>query len=159
MDKVNHDNLCFSSIENLNDYIQEKKKGHILIGYDNMPDYAGMVLGKGIIFDIRKSKYELDLEWISFGLDLFAENLLENYLYKFDSLIELLEYLKLKHDTKVTDIPIKYKIDQSLFPNPQKDADQKPLFEEAWSKFQTDFKNEAFLDTSLELVFSSNSAE
>lgn len=159
MNKVNPDNLCFSNIESLNDYILEKEDGHILIGYSNMIDYPGMVLGKGIIFNTQKSKYELDLEWISFGLDLFGENLLENYLYKFESLIELLEYLKSKYSTLVTDIPLKYNIDQSLFPNPQKDADQKPLFEEAWSRFQTDFKNEDFLDTSLELVYSSNEAD
>lgn len=146
----------FRNFEALNEFIQNKKKGSILIGYRNIPSYAGMVLGIGMIFDTNKFKYELDLEWISFGLDLFGENLLENYLYKFMNLEELLEYLKANYDILVTDIPLKYKIDQSLFPNPIKDLDQKPIYEAAWEKFQDDFKRGIFLDDSLQLVFSSN---
>jgi hypothetical protein len=115
-----------------------------------------MVLGMGIIFDVNQLKYELDLEWISFGLDLFGENLLENYLYKFNTLAELLAYLQVNYHISITDIPTSYKIDQSLFPNPIEDTAQKPLFEIAWQKFQHDFKKELFLDKSLEIVFSSN---
>jgi hypothetical protein len=150
-------NRNFNSFEELNAFIQNKQVGNILIGYRNLSDYAGMVLGIGIIFDRDKSKYELDVEWISFGLDLFGENLLENYLYKFDKLQGLLEYLDSNYHILVTDIPLKYKIDQSQFPNPIKDADQKPIFIAAWQKFQLDFRKDLFLDAALELVFSSNS--
>jgi len=66
----------FTNFEELFDFIQGKKVGNILIGYQNIAEYPGMVLGKSIIFDIEKQKYELDLEWISFGLDLYGENLL-----------------------------------------------------------------------------------
>ncbi|MCF8245314.1 MAG: hypothetical protein K9J46_09180 [Saprospiraceae bacterium] len=149
-------NKNFKDFEALYDFIQEKKVGNILIGYRNMPDYPGMVLGMGIIFDVNKLKYELDLEWISFGLDLFGENLLENYLFKFKDLQALLGYLQSKYNILVADIPMNYKIDQSLFPNPIKDSDQKPIFEAAWQKFQRDFREGFFLDAALQVVFSSN---
>lgn len=147
----------FKDLGELNEFIQEKKAGSILIGYQNMPEYAGMVLGIGIIFDIDKLKYELDLEWISFGLDLFGENLLENHLYEFNGLEELLSYLASHYHILLTDIPVNYRIDQSRFPNPIKDSDQKEVFESAWQKFQDDFKKGVFLDDSLKLVFSSSS--
>jgi len=142
---------CFQSLEEMTEYFQSK--GHILIGYNNLPDYPGMVLGIGVIFN--REKYELDLEWISFGLDLFGENLLENYLYEFDELGELLAYLESNYGIALTDIPLNYKIDQSQFPNPIKDEKQKPIFETAWEKFQIDFRRGAFLDRSLTLKFSS----
>lgn len=154
---MDEENKNFQNFEELNNFIQTKEDGNILIEYYNMSDYAGMVVGIGIIFNHKKGKYELDIEWISFGLDLFGENLLENYLYKFNTLHELLAYLHAKYDILVTDIPKKYKTDESLFPNPIKDADQKPLFEAAWEAFQRDFKKGLFLDESLELVFSSTS--
>ena len=113
-------NRKFKNFDEINDFIRKKGVGHILIGYRNMPDYAGMVLGIGIIFNIAESKYELDLEWICFGLDLYGENLLENYLYKFNNLHELLKYLHSNYGIMVTDIPLNYKIDQNLFPNPIK---------------------------------------
>lgn len=149
-------NRNFKDFEALNAFIKEKKVGNILIGYRNISAYAGMVLGIGIIFDINKFKYELDLEWISFGLDIFGENLLENYLYKFKNLQALLAYLESNYKILINDIPINYKIDQSLFPNPIKNSDQKPIFESAWQKFQDDFKSGIFLDDSLQLVYSSN---
>ena len=145
----------FKDFDEINNFIQKKEVGHILIGYRNMSDYAGMVLGIGIIFNIAESKYELDLEWICFGLDLYGENLLENYSYKFSSLPELLKYLHLTYGITITDIPLSYKINQNLFPNPIKDADQKTLYQTTWQKFQNDFKKGIFLDKSLELVFSS----
>lgn len=144
----------FKSFEELNDFIQTKEKGHILIGYRNLQDYPGMVLGIGIIF--KQGQFELDLEWISFGLDLYGENLLENYLYQFDTLQALLTYIDSLYSISVTDIPLKYQIDQSLFPNPIKDADQKSLFESNWKKFQEDFSKGMFLDNSLTLIFSSD---
>lgn len=149
-------NQNFTSIEGLESHIQDKKVGNILVGYRNVSDYAGMVLGIGIIFDTHKTNYELDLEWISFGLDLYGENLIENYLYKFEDLQTLVDYVHKNYGISVTDIPKQYNIDQSKFPNPLKDADQKPRYEKAWQKFQDDFKNDEFLDNSLHLVFSTN---
>lgn len=148
-------NTHFSSPEDLLSFIQEKQQGHILIRYELVPAYAGMVLGIGIIFDTSQAKYQLDLEWISFGLDLYAENLLENYTYAFNSLEDLLGYLERRYHVAVTDIPKNYKLNPDQFPNPIKDADQKEVFEKAWEKFQQDFRKDEFLDTSLHLVHTS----
>ena len=145
----------FQHLSQLQELIQEKRIGHILLGYRNLPDYAGMVLGIGIIFNSEKARYELDLQWISFGLDLFGENLLENYLYRFPSLEELLAYLEATYQIAVTDIPLSYQIDQDLFPNPIKDSAQKPLYEAAWQQFQADFSGGMFREEALQLVFSS----
>ena len=146
----------FTDFEALNTYIQNKATGHILVAYRNCENYDGMVLGIGITFDTRKPQYELDLQWISFGLDLYGENLLENYLYQFESLEKLLTYLQGKYAIEVTDIPMRYQIDQSQYPNPIKDAAKKPAFETAWKRFQHDFKSGTFLDTSLKLVYSTH---
>ena len=148
-------NKNFKNFDELNDFIHQKSVDHILIGYRNLSDYPGMVLGIGIIFNMEDAKYELDLEWISFGLDLFGENLLENYLYKFKDLQALLNYLSSNYDISVTDIPLKYQIDQSLFPNPIKNSDQKSIYEAAWEKFQADFKKGLFLDKTVQLIYSS----
>ena len=72
------------------------------------------------------------------------------------NLEELVAYLQSAYQISVADIPVNYKIDQSLFPNPIKDSAQKPMFESAWEKFQDDFRKGMFLDDSLQLVFSSN---
>ena len=152
-------NTYFSSTEDLLSFIQEKQQGHILIQYDIVPDYPGMVRGIGIIFDSTKAKYHLDLEWISFGLDLYGENLLENYTYAFDSLEKLLSYLHERYHLAVADIPKNYRHDPHQFPNPIKDANQQETFEEAWEKFQQDFSKDIFRDPSLLLIHTSTSLD
>ncbi len=145
----------FESLLALKTHIEQQKKGFILLPYRNVEGYDGMVLGMAISFDIREKKYELDLQWISFGLDLFGENLVENYLYEFDNLEDLLTYIGNKYNIQITDIPLNYKIDASQFPDPIKNKDKIPVFEKAWKRFQIDFKNNNFLDHSLKLTYSS----
>lgn len=108
----------------------------------------------GIAFDFKKAKYELNLEWISFGLDFYGDTLQEGYLYKFDTLELLIQYLQAMYQIALTDIPVEFNFDMSQFPNPIKDATQKPVFEAAWQQFQKDFKAGLFLDRSLHLVHS-----
>ncbi|MEZ4774219.1 MAG: hypothetical protein R3D00_13630 [Bacteroidia bacterium] len=146
----------FTDLVALKTHIHTVGKGSLMVAYRNMDDYDGMVLGIAIIFDAPKGKYELDLQWISFGLDLYGENLLENYLYQFDSLENLLDYLHTKYAMAITDIPVKYNIDPDAYPNPFKDEAKNPLFEAAWQRFQQDFKAGDFLDRSLNLVYSSD---
>ncbi|MEO6977801.1 MAG: hypothetical protein ABI113_05455 [Mucilaginibacter sp.] len=146
-------NTHFADFNALVKHIRDKESGHILVDYRLLPGYGGMVLGIGIIFDTKKDKYELDLEWISFGLDLYAENLLEGYSYKFESLEALVTYLQATYAISVADIPIKHQIDDAKFPNPIKDAAQTPAFEAAWKRFKKDFKEKKFLDSSLQLVY------
>ena len=145
----------FLSLQDLQLFMKEKQSGHILIGYRNIAEYTGMVFGMGITFDTAKSRYELDLQWISFGLDLYGENLLENYLYQFSDLPSLLAYLNAQYEMAVTDIPTKYRTDPNAFPNPIDNAKEKPAFEEAWTRFQADFRKGKFLDQSLKLVYRS----
>lgn len=147
--------IYFSNLESLKSFIHHQKKGFILVSYESLETYKGMVLGITLLFDTSKNDYQLDLQWISFGLDLFGENLLENYVYQFDSLEILLNYLALTYKIKVEHIPIQYKIDEHNFPNPIKNSTEKPEFEKAWNQFQDDFKNGIFLDSSLQLVYSS----
>jgi hypothetical protein len=146
----------FVNFAALQTHFQTKQKGFLRLGQTNMTAYAGMVFDRSIIFDIPKKKYELDLQWISFGLDLFGENLLENYLYRFENLELLVEYLDKKYQIKVTDIPTNYQFDDNNFPNPVKNKAEKPIFEAAWERFQQDFKRGLFLDEELELIYSTN---
>lgn len=146
--------ITFSGFEELNHYVQQKQVGHFTLPYQNCEDYPGMVIGKGIIFNVPKNQYQLDLQWISFGLDLYGENLLENYLYQFESLKLLLHYLETKYNILPQHISVVFKGDYSQFPNPIDNPDQKPEFEAAWERFQVDFKKGIFLDRSLELVYS-----
>lgn len=97
----------------------------------------------------------MNLEWISFGLDLYAENLMESYLYKFDSLRSLISYLESNYNINETQIPKSYKIDNDQFPNPIKNSDKEVDFKVSWNKFQEDFKNGLFLDKTLSLVHAS----
>jgi hypothetical protein len=147
-------NKNFTDFNALLAFIQDKGRGGIPITYRLLPKYAGMALYIGIAFDFKKANYELNLEWISFGLDFYGDTLQEGYLYKFETLEQLIPYLHTTYQIAITDIPIKFEFDTSLFPNPIKDADQKPIFEVAWQQFQKDFKNGLFLDRSLSLVHS-----
>lgn len=146
----------FTDLATLNSFIQDKGKGGILITYRNCEDYAGMTLSLMIVFDLRKPEYKLDLQWMALGLDLYGDTLQESYVYSFESLEKLLEYLEAKYAIQLTDIPVSYHFDQTQYPNPLTHADQKSLFEAAWEQFQLDFKSGAFLDTSLTLVYNSS---
>jgi hypothetical protein len=144
------------SFDSLLSHFHKKGRGAIVITHQNVEEYPGMVLYLGLHFDIDQQEYDLDIEWISFGLDAFGENLLEGYLYRFDSLEKLLAYLQEKYNIAVTDIPLNYCIDQSKFPNPFTNADQKSEFEAAWKKFQADFATKMFLDRSQRLIHSTH---
>jgi hypothetical protein len=146
----------FSNFEELNEHIQHKKKGSFVITYLNCKKYAGMALAIMIVYDVEQSKFELDLQWMSLGLDLYGDTLQESYLYEFENLKELLVYLQMKYNIKVTDIPVKFEFDASQFPDPIHNEDKKPIFETAWKQFRQDFKNNTFLDSSLKLIYDSN---
>lgn len=145
----------FSSKESLVRHLTEMGSGSVRMDYREMEDYPGMVRGMGIIFDVSKKKYELDLEWISFGLDLYGENLLEGVLYSFDSLDALLAYVDAVYGVQVTAIRQQPSTDFSAFPNPIKDAHRKHEMEAAWERFQKNFRAGMFLDRSCVLVYSS----
>ncbi len=145
----------FVDIHELTEFMLDKRKGSIPVAYQLLPDYAGMVLYIGIIFDLKKHQYLLSLEWMALGLDAYGDTLQESYSYQFDRLELLIEYLQLKYAIAVTEIPMKFEFDDHQFPNPIKDEAQKSLFEAAWSQFQKDFKEGLFLDQSLVLVYNS----
>lgn len=153
------DKYYFSSFSELKTYLQDKIKGGLLITYKKCENYEGMALSIMIVFDVQKPKYELDLQWMSLGLDLYGDTLQESYLYEFESLDLLLKYLQIKYGIEVSKIPVNYKFDSNYFPNPIANAAQKSDFEEAWQRFQIDFKKGLFLDPSLKLVFDSNDYE
>lgn len=149
----------FPDSKALKSYTEEKGRGAIVVGHHNLENYPGMVRYLGLHFDVSKTEYDLDIEWISFGLDAFGENLLEGYLYRFGSLDELLAYLKNQYEIEVTDVSAYYQIETSQFPDPFKNADQKPLFEAAWERFQKDFASRLFLDEAMQLVHSTHDFE
>ena len=146
----------YTDFDALNTYIQNKVKDAIVITYRNCEEYEGMVLAIMIVFDIRNEKYELDLQWMSLGIDLYGDTLQESYLYRFESFEKILNYLREKYGIQVTDIPVKYEFDHSRFPSPIKDEAKKPLFEAAWQRFQDNFASGVFLDPSLRLVYSTH---
>jgi hypothetical protein len=146
--------LNFTNSEALKAHLREKS--FILVTHRNCKDYPGMVLVIVIRFDNKKTKYRLDLQWECQGLDFYGDVLQESYLYQFESLEKLMEYLLSKYDIRITDIPVKYKFDPTQFPNVLKDEDKKSQFEVAWKQFQKDFKTGAFLDSSLMLVYDSS---
>lgn len=148
--------INFSSLDEFKNHLQNKVKGGHLITYKKCNNYDGMALSIMIVFDVQEPKYELDLQWMSLGLDLYGDTLQESYLYEFESLELLLDYLHIKYRIEISDIPINYKFDSSEFPDPIKNAAEKSAFEVAWKRFQFDFKKGLFLDPSLKLVFDSN---
>ncbi len=81
--------------------------------------------------------------------------MVENYVYQFESLENLLDYLVNQYNIAVEQIPKQYKIDEQNFPNPIKNSAEKSQFEIAWNQFQEDFKRGVFLDQSLNLIYSS----
>ena len=65
----------FPDLQALQSHIQKKERGAIVIGHQSLENYSGMVRYLGFHFDVAKAEYDLDIEWISFGLDAFGENL------------------------------------------------------------------------------------
>lgn len=147
----------FQHINELKSFCEKHKKGFIVVGYKKLEDYEGMVLCIVIRFNTVKHKYELDLEWQCLGLDFYGDTLHESYVYKFDTLEHLLDYLESKYQVKITDIPKAFKFDHSGFPDPVKDSANKEKYQMTWEKFQDDFKKNIFFDNSLHLVYSSSS--
>ena len=145
----------FTGAAALEAFMREKGSGALQIAYHNLEGYEGMVLGIGIIYDTDKKQYDLSLEWITFGLDPYAENLMESYLYRFRDLQLFLTYLHEKYGIAVTDIQVRFSMDHDRYPSPFKDADKKDIFEKDWQRFQDDFWDGKFLDPSLELIDSS----
>lgn len=145
----------FSDIDDIKLNIQNLGKGAFQISYRNCEEYDGMVLGLMIVFDLNMQKYELDLQWMCFGLDLYGDTLQESYVYQFQNLELLLDYLKNKYNIHISDIPIKYKFDPLYFPDPIKNCGKKTDYERAWQSFQQDFKRGLFLDPTLNLVYNS----
>ena len=144
--------IYFSDLSDLETHIHSHQKGFILVTYRPMEGYPGMALAMMIVFDVNNQSYQLDLEYICLGLDLYGDTLMENYVYQFSDMDDLLAYLKKKYQIDVSDIPVNYTFDQEAFPNPIKNPDQKPMFEAVWQQFQRDFENELFLDKSLNRV-------
>lgn len=145
----------FPNTEALRAHLLAKGKGAHLITYRLCEGYPGMALALMIVFDVPKGIFQLDLQWMSLGLDLYGDTLQETYVYEFESLESLLAYLQKTYNIDVTDIPLKYTFDQSQFPDPIKDAEQKLVFEAAWQRFQVDFREGAFWDGEVKVVYAS----
>jgi hypothetical protein len=133
---------------------QEKKKGHLLITYQQCEGYPGMVLGIVMRFDTLVSLYELDLEWMSFGLDFYGDTLQESYVYCFPNLEGMIGYLESKYSIRPSDIPKEFRINPHQYPNPL-DGKDPAEYEAGWQQFQQDFQKGLFLDPSLSLSYSS----
>ena len=98
----------------------------------------------GIVFDVEKNNYQLNLEWMCFGLDLFGDNLVESYVYQFEDLEILLRYIDEKHQIKISDINPNYTFNDADFPNPIKNKEQKEVYTKYWNQFQTILKKVNF---------------
>jgi hypothetical protein len=144
----------FPTFEALDVHLKSTAKGYLQIAHLHCEGYEGMVLSIGLSFDVQTSRYELDLQWSCLGLDLYGDTLQENYVYRFEDLENLLQYLSSKYGVTVTDIPRSYQFQINQYPNPVKDESSKPAFEAAWQRFQQDFKSGAFRDATLKLVYS-----
>jgi hypothetical protein len=149
-------NATFQNIEALKAFTEETGRGAKAVTYRNMPDYPGMVFYIGLHFDVPKKKYELNLEWMSLGLDFYGDTLQESYMYSFGNLDQLLAYLQSKYDIAVTDIAVRFEFDPGQYPSLLKDEHRKPEYEAAWQKFREDFKRGLFLDGSQNLVYASS---
>lgn len=147
--------MYYQNFKELSAAFQQKVKDFVVVGYYNMPDYAGMVKYVGISYHTEKNQYDLNLEWMSLGLDFYGDTLQESCTYRFDDLKKLTDYMAEKHFIQITDIPIKYKSVLGEHPNPLTHEKEKPLFEKDWQRFQKDFKDGLFLDRSLLLIHSS----
>lgn len=147
--------IHLEDLESLKTYLQDKKKTSIMIGYRHCEGYPGMVLGLMIVLDQKEGSYDLDLQWMSFGLDVYGDTLQESYVYRFDDLGQLMAYLQSTYGIQISDIRIPFHVDQAQFPSPLTHADQKAVFESAWERFQIDFRNGEFLDPDLNLVYNS----
>ncbi len=145
----------FASIESLKAQIEMTQKSFLLLPHRNLSHYEGMVLSITLVYDLPQKNFDLDLQWICFGLDLFGENLLENYTYRFSNLEGLLHYLDLVFQIPVGEIPLQYSICSEQFPDPIRDAANAQIFRENWERFEQDFRTGLFLDPSQELVYSS----
>lgn len=153
---INSKPFYFSDISSIQNFISDKKNGSISLNHQNLKNYEGVVFYSGIHFNLLKNEYQLNLEWICFGLDLFGDNLVESYVYQFNSLKLLLDYLEKKYQLKATDINPNYKFNDDLFPNPIKNKDKKTTYIKFWNQFQKDFKQGLFLDNSQNLIYSSS---
>ncbi|MCB9233336.1 MAG: hypothetical protein H6581_16885 [Bacteroidia bacterium] len=145
----------FRDLDDLRQHLQPKGRNAILLGYENQEDYPGMALASMLVIDLEKAIFQLDLQWMSLGLDLYGDTLQESYVYEFGDLESLLNFLDDRFAMEVTDIPRKYQFQSKDFPNPLDHAHQKDEFQAAWDRFREDFRSGKFLDPALRLAFDS----
>lgn len=144
------------SLSSLKDHIASKKKTNLIVAYQNLEGYEGMVLCIMLVIDIDVNKYNLDLQWMSFGLDPYGDTLQESCIYEFTSLESILDYLEKQYQINVTDIQIPFKFNPKDFPNTIDFPEKKPEYQEAWKQFQLDFRKGVFLNQSLKLIESTH---
>lgn len=142
----------FSSLEELKFALTQKP---VLVFYQNLNDYPGMVLALSIYFKQKESYYGIDLRWQCLGLDLYGDSLEESYEYAFQNLEDLLNYLEEEYKIKLKQIPLNYSFDSAMFPSPLKEEQNKEKYETAWKNFQQNFNKGKFLDLKQKLVYSS----
>lgn len=142
----------FKDFDALDVYLVKEQQGALAIDDRPLEGYAGMGLRILLRFDLPAHTYHLDLEWASFGLDVYVDTLVENYVYAFDTLKELTDYLHAKYQVSVDRIPIHHTIPEGLFPNPIYNGDQKDIFTGAWNRFEQEFRTGIFLDKNLRLI-------
>mgnify|MGYP003639071654 CR=1 FL=1 len=145
----------FSDKNEFNTFLSTKIKGELTVGYFDCEDYEGMVLAIMIVFDTQKSQFDLDLQWMSLGLDLYGDTLQESYVYRFSSVTKLLEYLDSKYSLTVSEIPLEFKFESEKFPSPITHAEKHSVFKTSWESFQSAFKQGLFLNPSLDLIYNS----
>ncbi len=145
----------FANTAALQAHLAESSKGAHLIAYIHLNNYSGMAVSLMLVYNVPNSTYDLDLQWISLGLDFYGDTLQESYQYRFSSLEAFLAYITQAYGIAASDIPVTYQFDQQAFPNPISHAAQKPEFEIAWQQFQKDFGAGKFLDTAQQLIYSS----
>ena len=131
------------------------EKHHLVITYLNMPEYDGMALYLGLHYIPKTEKFQLHLEYMCLGLDVYGDTLQESYIYEFNDLQAVLTYLEKKYTIKLTDIPIKFDFDSDKFPSPIYHGHLADIFREAWERFLVDFRNNKFLDSELSLIYNS----
>lgn len=142
----------FNSLEELNFALTQKP---VLVFYQNLHGYPGMVLALSIYFKQKENYYGIDLRWQCLGLDLYGDSLEESYEYAFENIEALLTYLEEEYQITLDKIPLNYSFDNALFPSPLKEEQNKEKYETAWKNFQQNFNRGKFLDLKQKLVYSS----
>lgn len=141
-----------AAVEVLRSALRQQGPKGVLVGVLPVQEYAGMVIFMQLYHRPEQDRFELNQDWISYGLDYKGSDWELGYLYAFPTLEVVLEYLERQFGLGPEDLPVE--VPDTDLPNAYRDEVRRPEFMAAWDRFHADFSAGKLREPGVEVLYS-----